>query len=169
MYYPDPARNPHPELRSFAIAVYVVSALSAVLQLYMSTVVFGLFLLFVAFFMNKAQKITAAGTLYASHVEWAGRTLKLGTFYVFPAAFAIGAWLVWKNTDVASVKAAMNSDDMDVTMNGMQNYIHQSIPILAHTSVMAMIPAVLWWVRRCVSGILKAKKGLPMDYPDSWI
>jgi len=167
MYYPE--QNPRPELRAFAIAVYTVSGLSAVLQLYASTVILGVILLLFAWFMNKAQRITAAGTLYASHAEWAARTLSRGTFFVFPAAFVVGAWLVWENTDMQSLKTVLNSDDMDVAMNGLQAYISKSMPIIARTSVLAMIPAVLWWVRRCVSGILKAHKGLPVDYPDSWI
>ena len=159
----------YPEQRTFSMALYMIAGTSAVLQLFSSTIILGLILLVLSFLMAKMQRVTARETTYSSHVEWTYNTLSTGTFVLFPISACIAIYFIFKNTDIAGVKDAMNSDDMDVLFTGAQNYISRATPYAKNISMITLTPPVLWWVRRCVAGFLRAKNSEPVDYPNALI
>ncbi|MCK5519461.1 MAG: hypothetical protein KAI61_08600, partial [Alphaproteobacteria bacterium] len=97
----------HPELRTFSMMLYIISGISAIAQFFSVTVLPGLCFLVLAFFMVKAQRITAKDTIYASHAEWTARTLSIGTFVLFPLALCVAVYFLWKSTDIEALKATI--------------------------------------------------------------
>jgi uncharacterized membrane protein len=159
----------HPELRMGCMVLYVVMSVSAVFQLFEATVIFGLILLVIAFFMAKMQRVTAMGTPYASHMEWISSTLSIGTFLVYPVFMSIGIYFLWKDLNLAPLKEAMNSDEPSAIVDAMHAFIARNTPHALKVTTIAMIPPTLWWVRRCWEGFSLAKEDQPVNYPGSLI
>ncbi|MFH1158182.1 MAG: hypothetical protein V1721_04770 [Pseudomonadota bacterium] len=153
--------------------LYIISAISAIAQFFPATVLPGLFFLVIAFFMTKAQRMTAKDTIYASHVEWTARTLSIGTFILFPLAMGIAVYFLWKSTDIEALKATIvvkaDDDDPSALMNFITGYIEGNIPRVADVTMKSLALPILWWVRRCWVGFRYAKESLPIDYPESLI
>ena len=159
----------HPELRAFCMVLYVITALSAVLQVFESTLMVGLLFLVVAYMMVGAQKMTARKTIYQSHIEYVAKTLSMGMGVIFPIAMVLAIYLIWKNTDISAIKAAIDSDDPDSMMSIVNRYVTGGMQIAQDIILKTMALPVFWWVRRCLVGFLRAKNSEPVDYPDSWI
>jgi hypothetical protein len=171
MYYARPEER-HPEQRSFTMGLYIVTALSALLQFYEITVIPGMLLMLIAFFMVKAQRVTAMNTIYASHVEWTRRTLSLGTFIIFPLFAVLAIYLVYKMTDITSLKSAFASNedgDLGAMANIIIGYAKQNEAKVNSITTGCITPPILWWVRRCFVGYMRAKRSEPVDYPDGII
>lgn len=163
----------HPELRAFSMMIYIISGISAIAQFFSITVLPGLCFLVLAFFMVKAQRITAKNTIYASHVEWTARTLSIGTFVLFPLALCVAVYFLWKSTDIEALKATIvvKADDNDPSslINFITEYIKGNTQRVADVTTKSLALPVLWWVRRCWVGYRCAKESLPIDYPESLI
>ena len=167
MYYRN--EEHHPEHRIFAMVLYVVASLSAVFQFFPPTIILGLILLVLANFMNKVFKATAKETIYITHAEWIGRTLYVGTFFLFPLSLAAAAYLIWTTTDVSSFKATIaksDADDPSVAMSIINSYMVRDMPAVAHICTVTLAPPVFWWVRRCLVGYRRAQESEPIDYPE---
>jgi hypothetical protein len=171
MYYAPPEEK-HPEQRAFSKALYVIAAFGAIAQYAESfgMVIAGCIILGIAGFMVKAQRMTAQGTIYASHVEWISRTLTIGSRYLFPLSLAIALWLVYTMTDVDALRkviAASNSDDLGTLSGLVRQYIEQNEQKIDMITTWSITPPIFWWVRRCWFGLMRAEKSEPIDYPDS--
>jgi len=159
----------HPELRTFSMMLYIITAMSAILQFFTTTLIVGLLFLVIAWLMVRAQKITAKGTAYASHVEWISRTISIGTFVLFPAAFAIAGYLVWKRIDMAELQGLMKEEDPNALINAVRGYMKIHMPEISRIVTITTLPPLLWWLRRCWAGYARAKNSEPIDYPWSII
>ena len=164
----------HPEQRVFSMALYVVSALGAIVQYAESfaMVVAGCIILGLAGFMVKAQRLTAKNTIYASHVEWMARTISIGSTFLFPLSIAVTFYLVYTLTDVESFRkaiAAADSDDFGVLSGLVKNYVAKNMDKIDSITTWSITPPIFWWVRRCWFGLMRADKHEPIDYPDSLI
>jgi uncharacterized membrane protein len=166
-----PREEKHPEQRAFSMALYVVSAMGAIAQYAASIgmVVAGVIILMLAGFMVKMQRLTARGTIYASHVEWMARTLSIGCKFLFPIAIFVALYLVYKWTDVATLQHSLAAagDDTDATINLVKAYIASNEDKINRITTWSLTPPILWWVRRCWHGLVRADKSEPIDYPDS--
>lgn len=159
----------HPELRSFCMAIYIVAGLGGILQFVDGALVMSLILLAISWFMVKAQRMAAMGTIYASHVEWTAYTMSRGLTILFPLALIVAGYIVWKGIDLTAFKNSLQNDEDGKIMEiSLQFVMSQKEKILRITDICS-IPPTLWWVRRCWFGFMRAKEETPIDYPDSWI
>src|SRR4051812_18740887 len=112
MYYAPPEEK-HPEQRAFSKALYVIAAFGAIAQYAESfgMVIAGCVILGITGFMIKAQRMTAQGTIYASHVEWISKTLTIGSRYLFPLSLVVALWCVYTMTDIDSLRKALAASD----------------------------------------------------------
>jgi hypothetical protein len=169
MYAPQPEEK-HPEQRIFSQFIYVVSAMGAISQYAESIgmVVAGCLILGLAGFMVKAQRATAHNTIYASHVEWAARTMYIGTFFLFPISIAAMLYFVYTWTDIAGLKQTLlgSSEDLSAQAGIVKEYIVQNEAKINRITTWCISPPIFWWVRRCWYGIMRADKSEPIDYPD---
>lgn len=162
-----PAEEKHPEQRTFSMALYIIVGFCGIMQYFMSTVLFGTILLLICFFMVRAQKATAQNTIYITHVEWTRRTLSIGTFYLFPIALAFACYFISKTIDFAAIRQQLDGTDGEIggTITLMKGYITENAERVEHISTLCITPVILWWLRRCVYGFMKAKSSEPIFYP----
>ena len=161
----------HPEQRGMSMAIYVIAALGAIVQYAESIgmVVAGCIILALAGFMLKAQRMTAKGTIYASHVEWTARTMSIGSYFLFPISIAVAFYLIYQWTDIEALRkavAASDSDDTETLINLVKAYIANNKEKIDRITTWSITPPIFWWVRRCWYGLRRADKSEPIDYPD---
>lgn len=163
-----PAEEKHPEQRTFSMALYIITAFCGLSQFFMSTLLLGLILLVLCFFMTKAQRATAQNTIYASHVEWTRRTLSVGTFWLCPIALGFACYFVWKSVDFIEMRRQLDATNGDLgdTINLMKAYVTNNVAKVERIADYCMAPVIFWWLRRCLHGFLKAKRSEPIFYPE---
>ena len=160
----------HPEQRAFTMALYVVSSLGAIVQYAESfgMVVAGCIILGIAGCMVRMQRLTARGTIYASHVEWMARTMKIGSMFLFPLSIVVMLYLVYEWTDIETLKNGLAAtDDSAAQSNLVRAYITANMDKIDRITTWAITPPIFWWVRRCWYGLVRADRSEPVDYPDS--
>jgi uncharacterized membrane protein len=171
MYAPPQER--HPEERIFSMLLYIIAAIGAVAQ-YAESLgmnVAGCVILAIAGFMVKVQRLTAAETPYASHVEWMSRTISIGSRFLFPLSIAAMLYLIHSYTDIESTRKSFESSDnkdIGVMMNIVKGYLDRNEQKLNLIVTGSLTPPILWWVRRCCYGLVKANKSEPIDFPYSF-
>jgi hypothetical protein len=167
-----PPEEKHPEQRIFSMALYVISALGAIAQ-YAESIfmnITGCVILLAVGFMLKAQKLTAEGTIYVSHVRWISRTMSIASYFLFPVSFIVILYLTFQWTDMHTIRASLQSaenHDMDAINAAVQNYIAHNQGTIDKIFICSITPPILWWVRRCWYGYQRAKRSEPIDFPDS--
>lgn len=155
----------HPEQRGFSMFLYVITAFSAIFQYFQATLILGLILFCVAWFMTKAQRVTAASTPYMSHVEWTSRTLFLGMFVFFPIAFAVACYMIWQTIDFETLKASVEADGAPgAAFSVALSYIKSTEPQVRKIVNITSTPPLLWWLWRCWIGFSRAQKHEPMSW-----
>lgn len=159
----------HPELRSFCMAIYIIAGFGGAIQFIDGALFLSIILLALAWFMIKAQRMAAMGTMYASHVEWTAYTMSRGLFFLFPLALVIAGYFIWKGMDVATFKTALNNDADGKFLEITYNFVNAHKDRMMYITNICAAPPTLWWVWRCWFGFMRAKAELPIDYPDSWI
>ncbi|MBI3441598.1 MAG: hypothetical protein HY052_07340 [Proteobacteria bacterium] len=160
-------KNPH--LRSACMALYIVTGAGGVLQFFDGLLLVSLVILGIAWFMAKAQRIAARGTIYASHAEWAARTMSIGGTVLFPIALLIGCFIIWHSVDIDALKTSIQNDEADNLGAVVQGFLTSNMEKISHITDIASLPPTFWWVRRCWVGLLRAKQKIPIDYPHSWL
>jgi hypothetical protein len=168
-----PREEKHPEQRVFTMALYVVMALAAIAQYSASygMVIAGVIILILAGFMIKMQRLTARETIYASHVEWTANTMSIGCKFLFPIAAVVSLYLVYKGTDIESLRRSVTTADSEGDLGAMVSIVKtwaaQNEPKVRSITTWCLTPPIFWWVRRCWHGLVRADKSEPIDYPDS--
>lgn len=170
MYAPPPKEERNPEQRLFSMALYMIAAFAGGLQCFNSlpVVVLGTLLVSMCFFMVKAQKLTAMNTLYSTHVEWTHRTLSIGSFFLFPLSFAVALYFVYTSTDLLAFKKSLDASsegDIGDVIGIVKNYIAKNEEKVEAITSYSLLPAVIWWVRRCAYGFWRAKNAEPINFP----
>ena len=170
MYAPPEER--HAEQRIFSMIIYILAAVGAVAQ-YAETLamnVAGFVILALTGFMLKAQRLTAQGTVYASHVIWVQRTMSIATNFLLPVSIAVILYLVYKETDIRAVKSSFEageSRNLAEKISLVRSYIARNEAKIDPIVTWSITPPILWWVNRCWYGYRRAKKSEPIDFPDS--
>jgi len=173
MMYAPPEREKNPEERLFSMVLYIVAAIGAIAQ-YAESLgmnIAGCIVLAIAGFMVKMQRLTAADTIYASHVQWMSRTMSIGSRFLFPLAIAVMLYLIHAWTNIEAVKKAFEASenkDFGVIMNVVRGYITDNEHKIDLIITGSITPPIVWWVRRCWYGFARANKSEPIDYPDSF-
>lgn len=168
-----PSEEKHPEQRIFTMFLYIVSLFDVVMQ-YAQTItilVIGCMITGAVGFMIKAQRLTAKDTIYASHVEWIARTISIGSKFLFPIAIIIALYLIYDTTGVEAVRKSLanpNSDDPGAPYIILKNYMDANEDKVNHIINWSITPPIFWWARRCWTGLMRADKHEPIDFPDSF-
>jgi len=167
-----PPEEKHPEQRIFSMVLYVISAVGALAQ-YAESIfmnVTGCLVLLAVGFMIKAQKLTADGTIYLSHVRWISRTMSIASYFLFPVSFGVILYLTFQYTDIGRIKGELQSQenhDMAAISAAVQNYVAHYQTTIDRIFICSITPPIVWWVRRCWYGYQRAKRSEPIDFPDS--
>ncbi len=163
-------KEEHPEQRTFSRLLYIIAAMGALAQYAESfgMVVAGCIILSISGFMVRALRVTARGTIYASHAEWLTRTFQIGSVFLFPGSIIVALYFVFKMTDAAAfihVLANADTDDMGLLTDLVKNYITENAQKIDLIVTWSITPPIIWWVRRCWFGLWKAEKSEPIDFP----
>jgi len=156
------------------MALYIITTLGALAQ-YAETLgmnIAGCIILMFAALMLKAQRLTAQGTIYSSHVAWMSRTMSIASYFLFPISIAVILYCVFKYTDLQAPRRALEASGgkyMAVMLVIVINYIAHNESTIDSIVTWSLTPPILWWVRRCWYGYMRAKQSEPIDFPDSII
>jgi uncharacterized membrane protein len=158
------------DLRRYCIILYGLYALSALLQFSESTLTISGLILILAYFMTTCRKKASQDTPFASHLHWLLRTFWIGTALLAPVSVIAGTFIVLHFTDAIPTMAAyMDSDSTVDTAGAIQNYMTEHGEKVSFVMIAAMIPATIWWLRRCLIGYVLAKDGRPVENVMSWL
>lgn len=169
-----PPEEHHPEQRTFSMALYMISTFAAILQYFNSipVILLGAMLVTLCFFMAKAQGVTARETIYSTHVEWTRRTLSIGSFFLFPISLIAAFYFIYTTTDINALKNSLDAStegDLGDTIILVKNYVAANMEKVEKITSISLAPPILWWVRRCIYGFMKAQKSEPIDYPEGFL
>jgi len=157
-------------LRKYCMVLYGLYGLSAMLQFSQSTLLISALILMLAYAMTARRKKAAKDTPFASHLRWMLRTFWIGTGVIVPATMIVAAFIILQFTDIIPVMAAsMDGDSQADMMNAVQAYRDGHAAKLSFMMIAAMIPATVWWLRRCWIGYALAKKDKPVENVTSWL
>ena len=167
-----PSEEKHPEQRAFSMILYVFAILGAISQ-YAESVgmnIAGIAILGCVGFMLKAQKVTAQDTIYSTHVRWTARTISIATYIFFPISAILILFLVYEYTDLESPRRALeaaDSTDSVAIVGVVKEYVSHNESRISSIITCSITPPILWWIRRCWYGFVRAKRSEPIDFPDS--
>lgn len=157
------------DLRNYCLVLYVLYAISAVLQFSEALMLMGIITLLVAYVATGARKKAAIGTTYASHLRWMLRTFWIGTGVIVPVAVLIATGLILHFTDILGLADRMSSDDPEALAAAIQNYMQLNGQKITLIMLLTVAPSIIWWLRRCWVGYARAKVGQEIKNVTSWL
>lgn len=156
-------------LHNICLFIYVSFMAGGVMQFAESTLLAGLVLLIVGYFVLALREKAATGTLYESHLRWLNRTFWIGSAVIVPIATIAGFLLILNNTDMSALMAAQESGDPEMIASSISAYIEQNGKTVSLITLATGLPTGFWWLRRCWAGFSRLQKGLPVEKVTSWL
>lgn len=147
------------------LTIYAIYVVSSLLQFFNETVLVGLLALVIGYILNHSKKLKeeVKNTPYDSHLRWMSRTFWIGTAVLTPLAMILAGFIVWNFTDLPSIITTMESNP-----EAAMGAITKDATKASRIADACMIPAVIWWIRRCWRGYELARAEMPVDDVTSW-
>lgn len=119
------------------------------------------------------RKDTEDGLLY-NHMTYLIGTIWIGTSFILLGTLVAGAWVYFYGNngplDTAVVQINGGAIPDDAMLQGvMHEYLLANKSLLITASIVAVGPAILYFVYRVANGLSRAAKGYRLANPRSWL
>jgi len=119
------------------------------------------------------RKDTEDGLLY-NHMTYLIGTIWIGTSFILIGTLIAGAWVYFYGNngplDAAVVQINGGTVPDDAMLQGvMREYLLVNKSLLITASIVAVGPAILYFVYRVANGLSRAAKGYRLANPKSWL
>ncbi len=159
------------KLKHTCVMIYVLYALSSILQFHETTLIPGLLAIITALILNTSNKTQeeAKGTIFESHLRWARRTFYIGTLVLLPIAIIISSGLILAFTNIGSVANTTPVENSEVFMNAIYAFLSKDIKTVILLTLVTMTPLLFWWLKRCWIGYKFLQEDKPVENINSWL
>lgn len=150
------------------MGLYAVYGLSCVMQFSPLVVLAATAALTVAIVVAHVARRRAKDTIYESHLQWLVRTFWIGGAVYLPVMTVAAAVIIFSEVDHTAVRAAAEAGETSVEAL-MTILVTENRSVFTMVYFSLFLPFTGWWIYRCVSGVLRLKKGEAVPDPERWI
>jgi uncharacterized membrane protein len=157
------------DMQQTCTTLYILYAVSALMQFFEPTLLAGLVTLIAAYFYGQSKRKAAEGTAYASHLRWLYRTFWIASLILLPAGVVTATALIFAFTDIGSLATAAGVEDPSALAKSIQVYMDENMGKVSLITLCATAPVTIWWLNRCWRGYSLAKEGRPLENVTRWL
>jgi uncharacterized membrane protein len=156
-------------LRNLCLSLYLIYAVSMLMQLVPVTILPGSFLIIAALIAAYARRERAKGTVFESHLQWLIRTFWIGGGIYMPVLTLAAFCFAWSRFDMGAVQNAIEGGAVNDTDALIRMVLEKNETLLFQVGLIITLPVAIWWIARCWRGWLFLKANEPMPDVMRWL
>ena len=158
-----------PPQTKLALNLYIILALSMVMQVTFITMLLGGFAMLIVVAIASAQQKRHKDNWLGSHYTWITRTFWIGAGVYLPILTLLGFLYIWDSVDMSAMQDAMIADGVSDPNVMMATITEKSEKPMMLATVVVSVPMFGWWIWRCWRGVQALRNHEAIKDVKSWI